>query len=137
MTPTLVHCIYYAGWLQLSILVASSLVPVRLNWRESLAGLPRLHRQLYWVYGGYVVLSIVALGTISLLCAGELAQGSLLARAFCAYAALFWGIRLALQGVLDVREFLTAWWLKAGYYGLTVVFASLTAIFGFAAAQPW
>src|SRR5688500_6858906 len=95
--PTLITL---AGAGQLCVLVASALVPLRLNWRSDLAGLPRLHRLLFWVYGGYVVLAIVALGVISLLNARELASGSGLARAMCTYAAVFWGVRLSLQIVL-------------------------------------
>jgi len=41
------------------ILIASAMVPFKLNWKEDLAVLSKLHRQMYWVYGGYVVLSVV------------------------------------------------------------------------------
>lgn len=128
--PTL---IFLAGCGQLSVLIASALVPLRLNWREELASLKRLHRQMYWTYGGYVVLSIIALGLISLVNARELAAGSLLARSFCLYASVFWGIRLSLQPVFDVKEHLTAWWLRAGYYTLSVLFAGFTLLYGWAA----
>jgi hypothetical protein len=128
--PTL---IFIAGILQLCVLIASSLVPARLDWRHAFTAMPRLHRQLYWVYGGYVVLAIVALGLICLTNATELAAGSLLARSVCGYIAVFWGIRLSLQAVLDVKPYLTAWWLRAGYHTLTVLFASFTALFTWAA----
>ncbi len=95
-----------------------------------------MHRQMHWVYGGYIVLSIVAFGLISLIHAEVLANGSGLARSFCLYVAIFWGIRLALQAVLDVEAYLTAWWLKLGYYGLTVLFFYFTAIYGWAALAP-
>ena len=60
-TETLATLLFVAGWAQLSVLVASALVPIRLNWQEEFKSLSPLHRQMYWVYGGYVVLSIVAL----------------------------------------------------------------------------
>jgi hypothetical protein len=122
-----------AGAAQLSILVASALVPFRLNFRRDLACLPALHRQLYWTYGGYVVLGIVTLGVVSLTCAAELAAGSRLARAVCAYGALFWGVRVCLQAVFDVKPHLTAWWLTAGYHLLTVLFLFNTVVYGYAA----
>jgi hypothetical protein len=128
--PTL---LFVAGFGQLSVLIASSLVPIRLNWRQEFRCLSRLHRQLYWVYGGYVVLSIIALGLISILNSAELASGSGLARSFCAYVAVFWGIRLSLQAVLDVKQHLTAWWLIAGYATLTMLFASFTVVYAWAA----
>ena len=136
MQDVLEHCLFYAGCGQLSILVASALVPFQLDWRQTLGGLPRPHRQMYWVYGGYVVLGIVSLALISLFCARELAAGSLLARGVCLYAAVFWGVRLALQAVFDVREHLTRWWLTAGYHGLTLLFVALTVVYGWAAFGP-
>jgi hypothetical protein len=133
MYQLLTNLIFAAGVGQLGVLIASAQVPFQLHWREAFAPLPKLHRQLYWVYGGYVVLSIVALGLISLLNASELAAGSGLARAFCAYAAAFWGVRLGLQTVLDAKPFLTAWWLTLGYHALTVLFLFFTVVFAWGA----
>ena len=133
MLPTL---IFAAGIGQLSVLVASALVPIRLRWREAFQTLPRQHRQKYWVYGGYVVLSIIAFGIISLTNSHELASGSRLARSMCAYMAVFWGVRLSLQAVLDVKEHLVAWWLVVGEYVLTVLFLFFTAVFATAALAP-
>ena len=130
MTMNLTTAIFCAGIGQLCILVASALVPVRLQWNSVLAPLPPLVRQLFWVYGGYVVLSIISLGVLCIINAEELAAGSLLARSFCAYAMLFWGIRLSLQPFLHAKPFLTTWWLKAGYHVLTILFTGLTVIFG-------
>lgn len=130
----LADCIRLAGAGQLAILIASSLVPFKLNWKRDLASLPVLHRQMYWTYGGYVVLGIIALGAISLMCAEELSAGSRLARFVCAYGAVFWGVRLALQAVFDVKPHLTAWWLRLGYHTLTVLFTAFTIIYLWAAA---
>lgn len=135
MTLDLSAAIFVAGVGQLSVLVASALVPMQLQWKSVLAPLPPLVRQLFWVYGGYVVLSIISLGTISILCADELAGGSLLARAFCAYVMLFWGIRLSLQPFLQAQPFLTKWWLHCGYHLLTALFAGFTAIFAWGAVH--
>lgn len=121
--------ILLAGVAQLFVLVASALVPFRLNWRDQLRVLPRLHRQMFWVYGGYVVLSITTFALLSIFNARELASGSGLARGLCAYIGVFWGVRLALQSVFDVKEHLNTWWLKLGYAALTVLFAYLTVLF--------
>jgi hypothetical protein len=128
-----VELIRIAGAGQLSVLIASALVPFQLNWKRDLAALPTLHRQMYWTYGGYVVLGIVALGAISLACAEELAAGSRLGRAVCFYAATFWVIRLGLQTVFDVKPHLSAWWLKVGYHALTVLFLFFSVVYGYAA----
>ncbi len=133
---TLTTLLSAAGVVQLCVLVASAIVPFRLNWRTELASLSRLHRQMYWVYGGYVVLSIVAFAFLSLLNAQELAGRSALARGVCLYIAVFWGLRVALQGVFDVADHLREWWLKAGYFALTVLFAALTCLYAWAAVGP-
>lgn len=133
MLPTI---LFLAGAAQLCVLIASSLVPFRLNWKEELRGLSKLHRQMYWVYGGYVVLAITAFGLLSLFNADELAAGSGLARGVCGYNAIFWGLRLPLQAVFDVKAHLTTWWLKLGYHTLTVLFTTFTIIYGYAALQP-
>ncbi|MFN8637108.1 MAG: hypothetical protein U0893_24945 [Chloroflexota bacterium] len=131
--PTLV---FLAGIVHFGILIASALVPFRLGWRQELAVLSTLHRQMYWVYGGYVVLAIVSFGLISTLNAQEIAAGSGLARGFCGYVAVFWGVRVCLQVVFDVKEHLTTWWLKAGYHLLTVLFLGFTVLYGWLALRP-
>ena len=127
------NLIFCAGLGHLGVLIASSLAPFQLNWRTELQSLSRLHRQMYWVYGGYVVLSIVAFATLSMLHARELASGGPLARGVCTYIAVFWGTRLILQGVFDVKEHLRAWWLRAGYGLLSVLFAGFTTVYALAA----
>jgi hypothetical protein len=136
MQELMPQLIFLAGAAQLCILIASALVPFRLQWTTELAVLSRLHRQMYWVYGGYVVLAITMFGLVSLFNARELASGSRLARWVCGYNAVFWGVRLVLQWILDVKEHLSRWWLRLGYYTLTVLFASLTLLYGFAALRP-
>jgi hypothetical protein len=130
------NAIFFAGIAQLCILLAAALVPVQLNWRDTFVVLPKLVRQMYWVYGGYVVLGIVSLGLLCIVCHDELASGSLLARAVCAYGLAFWGIRLGLQGVLDVKPHLTKWWLTAGYHLLTAFFVLFVVVYAWGVFAP-
>jgi hypothetical protein len=53
----------------------------------------------------------------------------------CGYAAVFWGVRLGLQAVFDVKPHLTARWLAAGYHTLTALFLFFTAVYGYAALR--
>ncbi len=124
-----------AGVGQLGILAASALVPAQLDWKRVLAALPRLHRQMYWTYGGYVVLAIIFNGVVCIAEPVELAGGSPLARIMCGYIAIFWGVRLCLQLVFDVKPFLTTRWLRTGYHLLTALFASFTLLFFYASAH--
>ena len=129
MNTMVARMIFIAGVAQLGVLIASALVPYHLNWREELRCLSRLHRQMYWVYAGYIVLSIVAFALLSMFHSGELASGRGLARGFCAYVALFWGIRVVFQAVFDVKNHLTTWVLKASYFALTLMFAGFTVVY--------
>ena len=122
------------GLIQIGILTASALVPGTLKWRKELAGLSALSRQLIWVHGGYIVLTIAAMSLVSLCEAAELAAGSLLARSICMFVAVFWSVRLTIQLLLfDGRPYLRHRALKLGYHALTVAFALLSCIYGWAA----
>jgi alginate O-acetyltransferase complex protein AlgI len=131
---TLVHL---GGLMHFGILIASALVPKVLDWRGELARLSPLTRQLVWVHGIFIVFTIVSLGAIATINAPSLAAGdSLLARSVSAFACLFWLTRLTLQFVLfDARPYLNGLALKFGYHGLTLVFAYLSAVFGWAAVR--
>jgi len=59
--------IVLAGIGQLTLLIAAAQVPARLHWRTELQPLPRVHRQMHWVYGGYVTLSMLSVAAIALL----------------------------------------------------------------------
>jgi hypothetical protein len=105
---TVENVVRVGGALHFIILIASALTPKVLNWNRELGLLSQFLRRLFWVYGVFIVVTIIGLGTISLGCAEEIAQGSKLARAFCGFAAVFWGLRLAIQFfVFDARPYLT------------------------------
>jgi len=129
--------ILLGGLVHFGILIASALTPGVLEWRRHLAALPALLRQLFWVYGSFIVLVIISFGTISLACPAALASGEPLARAVCAMIAIFWSARLAVQWcVFDATPFLTNAALKLGYHTLTLAFIALALIYGCAAIQP-
>jgi hypothetical protein len=131
---TLHRLIFIGGVLHLGILIASALVPGVLDWRRELDKLRPLTRQLVWVHGVFIVLTIIGFGVISIVAPRELASGTTLARAVCAFVAAFWLGRLGVQFfVFDARPFLTRAYLKVGYHGLTIVFLLLVATYGFAA----
>ena len=125
------------GVLHLGILVASALVPGVLEWKRELAKLSALSRQLIWVHGVFIVLTIIGFAVISLVAPAELASRTRLARVVCAFVALFWLARLGVQFfVFDAGPMLTKTYLKLGYHGLTVVFTAIVIIYGFAALAP-
>lgn len=126
-----------AGTLHFCVLIASALAPRGLNWRENLAPLPRLLRQMFWVYGAFIVLCIVSFGTLTLMHAERMAAGDTVARSLCVFIAAFWLTRLGVQlFVFDARPFLTNRFYTAGYRGLTAVFIYFALVYGWAAILP-
>lgn len=122
--------LYVGGALHFCILIASALTPFALDWKGLLAPLPKLLRQMFWVYGAFIVLTIVSFGTLTLLHAPAIAAGDAIGRTLCVVIAVFWGARLAVQFfVFDAKPFLTRWIWKVGYNALTVVFIAMVVIF--------
>lgn len=129
--------LFLAGVAHFGILIASANAPKALNWKESLKPLPKLLRQMFWVYGWFIVLMIVSFGTVTLFQLETLAGGTPLARWVCGIIAVFWFVRLIVQFfVFDAKPFLTNWFYKAGYHSLTLVFIFVTVVYGWAAFLP-
>lgn len=137
MTLDTIHLIQLGGLLHFTVLLASALTPGVLDWRTELKKLHPLSRQVIWVHGAYIVLTIIGLGLIATLNAPMLAGGSMLARSVCGFIAIFWVVRLTLQFVyFDSRPMLTTRFLRVGHHLLTAVFAILGTTFTWAALRP-
>lgn len=127
-----------AGLGHFGILIASFLVPYALDWKKYLAPLPSFLRTLFWVYGAFIVLTIAAFGTLTLLHAAAMADGDPVARSLAAFIAIFWSARLAVQFfIFDATEFLTTRWRRIGYHTLTLAFVALVSVYAFATLNPW
>jgi hypothetical protein len=122
--------LYFAAACQLGVLIASALVPRALNWRDNLATLNPFLRRLFWVYGSFIVLTIIGCSMLTFVNAAAMADGDPIARSICLFIAVFWAARLFVQlAVFDARPFLTNWFYKAGYHALTVTFIVLVGIY--------
>jgi hypothetical protein len=131
---TLTMLLVLGGVCHFGILLASALVPRVLDWNRELARISPLSRHVVWTHGVFIVLTIIAFGVITVVNAPALAAGTALARWFCGFVAVFWLSRLVVQLFLfDAGPYLTSRLLKLGYHGLTVVFAYLGTVYGWAA----
>jgi len=119
-----------AGVAHIIPFAANVVAPTQLRWDEELARLPKLRRQMCNVYCHQTGGTIVALGLVSLFCAPDLAAGTALARAVCAYTAIFWAVRLWLKRDNDFRPHLSTVWLRLSYHALTALFIVFVAIDG-------
>jgi hypothetical protein len=123
-----------AAAVQLLILIASASTPRVLDWRKNLAVLHPFLRKLFWVYGVFVVMVIIAFAALTLRHADAMAAREPVARSLCLFIAIFWGARLLVQfAIFDARPFLTNWFYKTGFHALTIIFAFLTFVYGKAA----
>jgi hypothetical protein len=122
-----------AAVLQLMVLIASASVPRALDWRTNLAKLHPFLRRLFWVYGCFIVFTIIGFAVLTFYNANAMAAGNPLARSVCLFIMIFWAARLAVQFfVFDARPFLTTWFYRLGYHALTFAFAALVGIYGWA-----
>ncbi len=123
-----------AAAVQLLILIASASTPRVLDWRKNLAVLHPFLRKLFWVYGVFVVMVIIAFAVLTFRHADAMATREPVARSLCLFIAIFWGARLLVQfAIFDARPFLTNWFYKTGFHALTIIFAFLTFVYGKAA----
>jgi hypothetical protein len=119
------------GVVQLEILLASVQVPKMLNWRGELANLAPFLRRLFYVYGAFIILTIVGMGVISIAFAAEIAASPGLGRAFAGFLFVFWSARLVVQFfVFDAQPILTTPVMRFAYHALTVAFVMLVGIYG-------
>ena len=132
INPTLL--LQIAGVLHLGLIVAGVMMPRVVNLRQHLAGLPPFIRQLFWVYYTFIGLCLVSFGMLTVTLAGTLAGGSDLARAVCAFLAIFWAVRLvAASFVFDLRPYLTSRFRRIGYQATNVAFAYLPVVYAWVA----
>lgn len=136
LTLNLENLLRLAGLGHFAILTASALVPKILDWKHVLKPLPPFLRTLFWVYGIFIVLTIIGMGSLTLVNAHAMAVGDPVARTLAAFIAVFWGARLIVQlFVFDTRPYLTNLWLKLGDHLLTVTFIFFTLVFTAAALR--
>ena len=125
------------GVLHLGLMCAGLLMPRVVRMRGHLAALPPFIRQLFWVYYSFIALCLVSFSLITIAFADTLAAGGNLARALCAFFALFWTLRLiAATFIFDMRPYLTSSYRRLGYHAINIAFAYLPVVYVLAASQP-
>jgi hypothetical protein len=120
-----------AGALLLLLAAAHWFLPKELGWKEDLAKLTLLNRQIFYVHVGFIVFVLVLMGTLSLAFAEDLVAPSRLAKAVLGGLALFWGLRFLTQHFVYDRRL---WWGNrrntAVHIGFSLLWAYLAAVFG-------
>jgi len=136
MTLDLTTLLRVGGVMHLGLMAAGLLMPQVVGLRGHLRALPQFIRRLFWVYYGFIALCLVSFSVLTLAFADTLASGSALARAVCAFLAVFWTLRLLVATfVFDLRPYLTSTARRIGYHATNVAFAYLPIVYTVAAAR--
>ncbi|MFK7850641.1 MAG: hypothetical protein AB8D78_06645 [Akkermansiaceae bacterium] len=85
------------GWSLVILCIGSFWIPQKLGWKEKLAGLTPLMRELWWTYSIYVLSSHVFFSVLLLFHRDWLMGGSGSAIAMNVFMLLWWSVRLWLQ----------------------------------------
>ena len=124
-----------SGLAHLGLVLVGTQVPRVMRWDEELPRLGRANRQLFWVYGAFIVGANLGFGALSLLYARDIADGRGLAGGFALFLALYWTARLCVQ-LLVFRG--SAWPRQARRpvvaVAFTLLFLAMTAVYGAAFA---
>jgi energy-converting hydrogenase Eha subunit G len=120
-----------AGALLILLAAAHFFFPKELGWKEDLAKLTLLNRQVFLVHTGFIMLILVLFGVLALGFTSDLVAPSRLAAAVLGGLTLFWGSRLITQQFIYDR----ALWRGNRRNTILHIFATLlwiylTAVFG-------
>jgi len=97
MTLPWASLVVLAGVSQLGIVTGSLAIPRVLRWRDDLAQLRPLNRQVFWTYAGYIWCTNLAFGLVSTFAPQWLLDRTPLAGAVCSFIATYWGARVVIQ----------------------------------------
>ncbi|HUK81258.1 MAG TPA: hypothetical protein VLZ12_01365 [Verrucomicrobiae bacterium] len=89
--------LWLAGAGQFCVLLASVQVPYRMGWKEDLAKLRPVNRKLMWTYGFFIVMTIIAFGTLTLVLHDEMLRGGRTAIGLATFLGVFWLARVVLD----------------------------------------
>jgi hypothetical protein len=96
--------IWAAGVLHLFVASVNFFAIRKFGYRENLAKVSPIVREVFWVQNLYIVFVLIAFAALCLGFAPELAGQSTLGRFFSGFLAVFWGIRVVVQVfVYDTR----------------------------------
>jgi hypothetical protein len=122
-----------AGVGQLGLAAGSLALPRVLDWSADTAKLKSLTRKVFWTYAGYIWVTNVCFGVLSVIAPGSLLDGTLLSRAVAAYITVYWGARVLIQLCYFERgDAPSGLSYRLAEAALTLLFVGLTVVYGYA-----
>lgn len=99
--------------------------PKRFHWKEELAQLSLLNREIFYVHCTFIVIVLILMGLLSFFYATELLQATSVNRAILGGLTVFWGFRLFAQWFIYSPE------LWRGHRFNTAMHVLFTFVWGF------
>ncbi len=130
MKALLQNGLLIGGWALVALCIASFWIPAKLKWREKLAGLTPLMRELWWTYslyvwGSHVLVAVLALGFGDWLLGRPAAAATM-----SAFMLLWWSVRLWLQFFgFDLCEVEASVPNRVAKHSLTLLFIGLVLLY--------
>jgi hypothetical protein len=119
-----------AGLAQVALVAGSFAIPKVLNWKNELAKVQPLIKQMFWTYAAYILVINLSFGLLSLCDAKELVNGSVLALLITGFIALYWISRVLTQFLyFDRSNFPAGKWNKLAEVLLVMLFIFLSIIY--------
>lgn len=123
-TETITLALYLAAGGQIFIACLGPMIPRLLNWREAIANMPLLVREVFWVHTFFIGLTCAIFGVITWRFAADIAAPAHeMIRWFAFCVGLFWSIRSVMQWTVysashwrgNARLTVIHWTLFLGY----------------------
>jgi len=96
VTTLLLH-LRIVGVLMAGLAVLNTFVPHRFHWREEMARLSLLNRQIFQAHATFLILTLAMFSALLLTCADALLEPSRLSRAVLIGLTIFWTLRMVMQ----------------------------------------
>jgi hypothetical protein len=116
-----------------ALVVVNLFVPSRFHWREEMARLSLVNRQIFQVHSVFLVLTLGLFSALLLTCAPALIEPTRLSRAVLVGLTIFWGLRMVMQWCFYSSEL---WhghrFNTAVHYAFSAVWIYLTSVFAVA-----
>lgn len=85
------------GALMAMLVIVNLVVPGRFRWKEELARVSLLNRQIFQAHTVFIVLLLALFSALFLTCAEALLEPTRLSRAILIGLTIFWGLRMLMQ----------------------------------------
>ena len=132
--PPSVEIIQLAGMAQIVLVLVSLSIPRILGWSQETRKLRPLTRQVFWTYAGYICVSNLCFGLLSVCQPDSLLSETPLAGAVTGFIALWWAARVVIQFTyFDRSDAPQGTWYTIAEIALVLLFVVLTLVYGIAA----